>query len=118
MRKKAKKTFITVVGALVLMGGIILIPYPGPGWLVVFAGLGILATEYIWANKVLAFAKNKYNAWQAWLAKQNILTKIFFWLLTATVVVVTIWLLNGYGFINDWLRLGYDSLRSPIPIFN
>ena len=28
---------VGVVGAAVLIGGIFLIPYPGPGWLVVFA---------------------------------------------------------------------------------
>lgn len=113
MKKQAKKTFIGIVGGFVLLAGIIMIPYPGPGWLVVFAGLGILSTEFEWAQRVLHFAKGKYDAWQDWLAAQKPWVKATFWLLTALVVVVTIWLLNGYGLINGWLNLGQDWVRSP-----
>lgn len=114
MKKQVKKTFIGLVGGIVLIAGVIMIPYPGPGWLVVFAGLGILSTEFEWAQRVLHFARGKYDAWQAWLARQNPYVKALFWLLTAIVVVVTIWLLNGYGLINGWLHLGQDWVRSPL----
>lgn len=117
MRQRFKKTALTILGVTVLLIGTVLIPYPGPGWLIVFAGLGILATEYVWAKNLLHFAKGKYDAWQQWLGKQNNYVKAFFWLATAAVVVVTIWLLNGYGFINDWLNLNYDFLQSPLPLF-
>jgi uncharacterized protein (TIGR02611 family) len=36
-----------------------LVPLPGPGWLIVFAGLAILATEYVWAQRLLNYAKTK-----------------------------------------------------------
>lgn len=114
MKKKAKKTLVAAIGGIVLIIGIIAIPYPGPGWLIVFAGLGILATEFAWARNVLQFARGKYDAWQNWLNKQNGIVKALFWLLTATVVVVTIWLLNGYGLINQWFHLGMDWVRSPL----
>lgn len=52
---------------LVLVVGVIAIPYPGPGWLIVFAGLAILATEFDWARRVLRYARGKYDAWTAWL---------------------------------------------------
>lgn len=99
------------------MAGLIMIPYPGPGWLVVFAGLGILASEYIWAHKLLQFAKNKYDEWQVWLKKQSLFIRAIFLVLTVIVVVLTVWILNGYGIINDVLNLGFDSLRSPLPLF-
>ena len=38
---------ITVTGAIALVG-------PGPGFLIVLAGLGILATEFAWAARVMA----------------------------------------------------------------
>lgn len=117
MKKQAKKIFIGIIGGIVLLAGIVMIPYPGPGWLVVFAGLGILSTEFEWAQRVLHFAKGKYDRWQDWLAGQKPYVKVTFWLLTALVVVVTIWLLNGYGLINSWLNLGQDWVRSPLPIF-
>jgi uncharacterized protein (TIGR02611 family) len=37
---------ITVLGAIALVG-------PGPGILIVIAGLGILATEFAWASRVM-----------------------------------------------------------------
>ena len=113
MKRQAKKIAIGIVGGVVLVAGIIMIPYPGPGWLVVFAGLGILSTEFEWAQRVLHFARGKYDAWQDWLGRQHSTVKILFWLLTATVVVLTIWLLNGYGFVNGWLHLGQDWVVSP-----
>lgn len=118
MKKQVKKTFVGIIGGIVLIAGVIMIPYPGPGWLVVFAGLGILSTEYAWAQRVLHYAKGKYDAWQAWIGGQNIVIKALFWLLTAAVVIVTIWLLDGYGFINHLLGLGWDWIDSPLPIFH
>lgn len=114
LKKRSRKIGIGIVGGIVLLAGIIMIPYPGPGWLVVFAGLGILSTEFEWAQRVLHYARGKYDTWQAWLKRQNKTVKAVFWLLTACVVVLTIWLLNGYGLINDFLGLGQDWVRSPI----
>ena len=59
MKKQAKKVFIGIVGGIVLLAGIVMIPYPGPGWVVVFAGLGILSTEFEWAQRVLHYANGK-----------------------------------------------------------
>ena len=41
---------ITVIGAIALIG-------PGPGVLIVLAGLGILATEFAWAGKAMMHTK-------------------------------------------------------------
>lgn len=38
---------VTALGAIALVG-------PGPGLLIVIAGLGILATEFAWASRVMA----------------------------------------------------------------
>jgi len=109
-----KKGAVAIIGGLVLLIGIIAIPYPGPGWLIVFAGLGILSTEFEWAQRLLTFARSKYDAWQGWLKAQSVYVKTIFWLLTGLVVVTTIWLLNGYGLINSWFNLGFDWANSPL----
>jgi hypothetical protein len=44
--------------------------------------------------------------------------QLVFWLLTFIVVVLTLWLLDGYGMINDLLNLGWDWVRSPLPFFS
>lgn len=41
------------VGFLLLIGGVLLIPLPGPGWLTVAAGLAILAKDVAWAERLL-----------------------------------------------------------------
>ncbi len=118
MKNQVKKSVVGLIGGIVLIAGIVMIPYPGPGWLVVFAGLGILSTEFVWAQKVLHYAKGKYDAWQAWVGKQTIALKALLWVLTAAVVIVTIWLLDGYGILNHLTGLGWEWLNSPLPIFH
>ncbi|WP_217614231.1 PGPGW domain-containing protein [Cellulomonas sp. GbtcB1] len=40
------KVVVTVVGATVVLAGIAMLVLPGPGWLAIFLGLGILGTEF------------------------------------------------------------------------
>jgi uncharacterized protein (TIGR02611 family) len=43
----------TVAGGVVLVAGIAMLLLPGPGWLTIAAGLAILATEFVWARRML-----------------------------------------------------------------
>lgn len=61
---------ITVVGVAVIVVGIILLPLPGPGWLIIFAGLGLLASEYAWAARLLTRARELVNGWTQWALRQ------------------------------------------------
>lgn len=54
-----KRSIITVVGLLIVLGGIALMVLPGPGILLVVVGLAVLATEYAWARNLLGTAKEK-----------------------------------------------------------
>jgi uncharacterized protein (TIGR02611 family) len=45
----AKRIAIAVAGGALLVGGAIMLVTPGPGLIVIFAGLGVLATEFAWA---------------------------------------------------------------------
>lgn len=115
LRRNTKRLSIGIVGGLVTLVGLVLVPYPGPGWLTVFAGLAILATEFKFASKILVFARGKYNAWVAWVNGQsNIFVKILVLGLTGLVVVLTIWLVNGFGIINSVLSLNQYYLVSPL----
>lgn len=113
LRRQAKRILVGIGGGIVLVAGIIMIPYPGPGWLIVFAGLGILSTEFEWAHRLLGFAKSKYDAWQKWLEHQNPSMQIAVGLVTTIVVILTLWLINGYGIIDNALNLGIDWIHSP-----
>lgn len=50
---------MAVVGAVLLVAGVAMLALPGPGLLVVFAGLAVLATEFAWASAALSLAKRK-----------------------------------------------------------
>jgi len=105
---------VGLLGGLVLVAGAIMIPYPGPGWLVVFAGLAILATEFAWAERVLRYAKGRYDAWHAWLASQHTIVKAAVWTATAAIVVATLWLLGVYALVGGWFGIEWTWLASPI----
>ena len=42
-----------VLAFVILIGGFALIPLPGPGWAIVFVGLGMLALEFKWAENLM-----------------------------------------------------------------
>lgn len=113
LRMHTKKVLIGILGGLVVLIGLVLIPYPGPGWLIVFGGLAILATEFVFAARVLEFARAQYAAWTAWMKRQHWIVKILVLGLTGAVVLVTLWLLNAFGIIVEVLDLPYHQLVSP-----
>jgi tellurite resistance protein TerC len=49
----ARKLVVLVVGGTVLAIGVVMIVAPGPALVVIPAGLAILATEFIWARRLL-----------------------------------------------------------------
>lgn len=61
---------IALLGLVVVIVGIVLLALPGPGWLVIFAGLGIWATEFAWARSLLRFVRRTVGEWTAWLRRQ------------------------------------------------
>ena len=50
---------VFMVGLAVVVAGVIMLPLPGPGWLVIFAGMALWATEFVWAQLVLRWTKRK-----------------------------------------------------------
>lgn len=50
--KQVRKPFIFLLGFTIVGTGIVLLPLPGPGWLVIFAGFAILASEFDFAERI------------------------------------------------------------------
>jgi uncharacterized protein (TIGR02611 family) len=107
---------VGVVGLAVLGLGIVAIPYPGPGWAIVFVGLGILATEFDWARRLLAYAKKRYDKVMDWFARQGAIVQILGGLLTALMVVVTLWLLGALDWTAVLVGIDQPGLNSPIGV--
>jgi uncharacterized protein (TIGR02611 family) len=54
-----RRGLVLIVGVALMLGGVVLLVLPGPGVLVIFAGLGLLATEFTWAARLLRWAKTR-----------------------------------------------------------
>jgi uncharacterized protein (TIGR02611 family) len=58
--RSSRRAVITLVGGAVLLTGIVGLFFPIlPGWLLIIAGLAILATEYVWARRALGKAREQ-----------------------------------------------------------
>src|SRR5215207_9598887 len=68
---------VGLLGAIVVTIGIILIPFPGPGWIIVLAGLAIWSAEFVWAARLLSFTKDKLETWWHWLGRQHWGVRVF-----------------------------------------
>ena len=59
--KQAKRLIKVVVGFTVLLLGLIMLVTPGPGIAAIVGGLAILATEFIWAKRLINRFGNEAN---------------------------------------------------------
>ncbi len=55
------RIFIGLVGGTITVLGSIALIGPGPGILILLAGLGILATEFAWAGRIMMRTKEMAN---------------------------------------------------------
>lgn len=60
------KFTIIMVSFIIIVIGIIGIPAPGPGSLIIFAGLSLLATEVLWAKRQVRFIKLHFLRVRKW----------------------------------------------------
>lgn len=47
------------LGFIIVIVGIVALPLPGPGWLIILAGLSILAKDFAWAARVILFIRRR-----------------------------------------------------------
>jgi uncharacterized protein (TIGR02611 family) len=59
--RQARRFVVIIFGFTILFAGIALIVLPGPAILIIPLGLGILATELLWAKKLLERIKKKFQ---------------------------------------------------------
>jgi uncharacterized protein (TIGR02611 family) len=57
--RAVRRVAVAVLGGTLTLAGIALLVLPGPGFVLVAAGLAILATKFTWAARPLAYAKDK-----------------------------------------------------------
>jgi uncharacterized protein (TIGR02611 family) len=108
------RAVVGVVGLAVLGLGVLAIPYPGPGWAIVFIGLAILATEFRWARLLLKFSRERYDQVMAWFKRQGLWVQALGVAFTAAVVLGSLWLLGALAWAAGLVGLEQSWLKSPV----
>jgi uncharacterized protein (TIGR02611 family) len=57
--RSAKRVVVLVLGVALVAAGLAMLVLPGPGIVVVILGLAVLATEFVWAERMLDVAKTQ-----------------------------------------------------------
>ncbi|BCK72460.1 TIGR02611 family protein [Streptomyces platensis] len=95
---------VFVVGLAVVVAGVIMLPLPGPGWLVIFGGMAIWATEFVWAQLVLRWTKRKVTeaaqrALDPKVRRRNIILTTIGLVIIAAALAVYLW---KFGVVLPW----------------
>lgn len=98
------KIGIGILGGLVVAVGIVLIPFPGPGWAIVILGLAIWSIEFVWAQHLLAFTKRHVLSWTHWIARQSLPMR-------ALVGVIGLLFVSAVVWTSVKLSLGIDLIQ-------
>ena len=56
---QVKKMFVALIGFSMIIIGLAMVVLPGPAFIFIPAGLAILATEFIWAKRLLEKVKER-----------------------------------------------------------
>jgi tellurite resistance protein TerC len=59
--EQVRRIFRIVAGFTLLGVGVVMIVTPGPGWLTILVGLGLLAAEFVWARRLMDRLKQHGN---------------------------------------------------------
>jgi len=51
--EQVRRIFRVLAGFTLLLAGTVMLVTPGPGWLAIFVGLGLLAAEFVWAKRLV-----------------------------------------------------------------
>ena len=103
---------VGLLGVVITLGGLVLVPLPGPGWLIVLAGLAVLSTEFDPARRLLDFARRRLQAWTAWLGRQGLAVRAGVGLGTFVCVGCALWLAAVVAGVPAWVP---DGVVPPLP---
>ncbi|MFE9930556.1 TIGR02611 family protein [Streptomyces sp. NPDC005533] len=95
---------VFVVGLAVIAAGVAMLVLPGPGWVAIFAGLAIWATEFAWAHLVLRWTKRKVTeaaqkALDPKVRRRNIILTSVGLVVAGALIGFYLW---KYGLVMPW----------------
>ncbi|NJC72692.1 TIGR02611 family protein [Planosporangium thailandense] len=91
------RALIAVTGVVLVAVGLLLVPLPGPGWLIVLAGITVWAIEFAWARHLLRFTTGQLRRWNDWQRDQHWLVRVAVLLSLAALTLAALWLSVKHG---------------------
>jgi uncharacterized protein (TIGR02611 family) len=70
------RLLIGTLGLVIVLIGAALIPLPGPGWLIVFVGVAVWATEFSWAQRLLQYGREVLHKWTEWVKSRSLVIRL------------------------------------------
>jgi uncharacterized protein (TIGR02611 family) len=89
--RHALRLTVGLLGLVLVSGGLLLVPLPGPGWLVVILGLAVWSSEFEPASNLLDFVKVRVRRWEQWVRVQPRWVQAVVGLVTFLFVVAVVW---------------------------
>jgi len=89
--RPALRVTVGLVGLVLIGGGLLLVPLPGPGWLIVILGIAVWASEFEPASNLLDFVKVRVRRWEQWVRVQPRWVQALVGLVTFVFVMAIIW---------------------------
>ncbi|MFJ9747747.1 TIGR02611 family protein [Streptomyces chartreusis] len=95
---------VFIIGLAIVGAGILMLPLPGPGWVVIFAGMAVWATEFVWAQLVLRWTKRKVTeaaqkALDPKVRRRNIILTSIGLVIIGVLVGIYLW---KFGIVMPW----------------
>lgn len=97
------RSVVGVVGSTLVIGGLALVPLPGPGWLIVILGLFVLASEFERADRLLRFTRKQVGAWTEWVGEQPLWVRLVIGAATFLFVAGVVWELAVLFGVPGWV---------------
>ncbi|EGX55607.1 hypothetical protein SZN_31969 [Streptomyces zinciresistens K42] len=95
---------VFLLGLAIVVAGIVMLPLPGPGWVVIFGGMAVWATEFVWAQLVLRWTKRKVTeaaqkALDPRVRRRNIILTSIGLVIVTVLVGIYVW---KFGVVMPW----------------
>ncbi|MER5941861.1 TIGR02611 family protein [Streptomyces sp. NPDC001928] len=95
---------VFIIGLAIVGAGIVLLPLPGPGWVIIFGGMAVWATEFVWAQLVLRWTKRKVTeaaqkALDPKVRRRNIILTTIGLVIVGAILGFYLW---KFGFVMPW----------------
>ncbi|MFZ2511747.1 MAG: TIGR02611 family protein, partial [Gordonia sp. (in: high G+C Gram-positive bacteria)] len=110
------RTGVGFVGTIMILGGAMMVPLPTPGfgWILIFLGLGVLSTEFVWAKKVAHGLRRALDYFEAWWGRRSLAAKTGLIVAVVVIILLFLWLAGMLGTMGSWFGWRDEWLSGPI----